>query len=182
MMILKAASVFLGLVSVIRFAVSMRRFKVENEGSRFGKRFLQTVGTLTLVLIAASWLDGGEESVPVLAASAVLSLSGLLLFYWAIAQSRPGDLGFAGTSEATKTLIDTGPYRYVRHPIYVAYILGWLGLALTSGHRAGVVGAIYLSAIYIFIARQEEEQFVQEGDSVCYRAYRERTGMFLPRF
>jgi protein-S-isoprenylcysteine O-methyltransferase Ste14 len=160
----------------------MRHFKVENEGSRFGKRFLTLVGSLTLAIILGTWLAAGEESIPVLVASATLSLSAIALFYWATRQSSVGALGFAGTSEATKSLIQSGPYRYVRHPIYLAYILGWLGLALNSGHVAGVAAGIYLSAIYVFIAHQEEEQFVREGDTVDYRAYRERTGMFLPRF
>jgi len=68
------------------------------------------------------------------------------------------------------TLVDTGPYRVVRHPIYLAVILGAVGLGLASLNTAGV--AVGLAFIPFFGAKTgfEEDRLVERV--VGYRSYR----------
>jgi protein-S-isoprenylcysteine O-methyltransferase Ste14 len=78
-------------------------------------------------------------------------------------------------------LVTDGPYRYVRHPLYTALFLGYLGtlLALQSWTLAAWLPVFVAS--YVLFAR-EEEQIMERGFGEAYRAYRRQTGMFLPKW
>ena len=78
-------------------------------------------------------------------------------------------------------LVTHGPYGYVRHPLYTALFLGYLGtlLALQSWMLAAWFPVFVAS--YVLFAR-EEENIMEGGFGEAYRAYRRQTGMFLPRW
>lgn len=78
-------------------------------------------------------------------------------------------------------LIDTGPYRYVRHPIYSGILLAMIGTALATGKWRSVV-AFALVLIVLFMKMRKEEQFLSEELRETYRDYKRRTGMLIPRF
>jgi protein-S-isoprenylcysteine O-methyltransferase Ste14 len=78
------------------------------------------------------------------------------------------------------TLVTGGPYRWVRHPFYGAAFLIFLGNALAAANwflfAAGAIAFILLAA-----RSRIEERKLLERFGEPYRAYRERTGRFLPR-
>ncbi len=77
-------------------------------------------------------------------------------------------------------LIRSGPYRFVRHPIYTGMFLAAAGTALFVGEWRGV-----LANVLIFIAhsrkalREEKMLLVEFGEE--YNAYRRSTGFLFPR-
>lgn len=78
------------------------------------------------------------------------------------------------------TLVTSGPYRYVRHPFYVAGALGFLGgsLAMASGFLL-LSGCVPL-AFLVARTRIEEEKLIERfGDD--YRRYMQATGRFFPK-
>ena len=77
-------------------------------------------------------------------------------------------------------LVTDGPYRYVRHPLYTALFLGYLGtlLALQSWTLAAWFPVFVTS--YLMFAK-EEENVMELGFGESYRVYCRKTGMFLPR-
>lgn len=76
-------------------------------------------------------------------------------------------------------LVTSGPYRYVRHPLYTALFVGYLGtlLALQSWTLAAWFPAFVAS--YMLFAL-DEERLMERGFGDAYRVYRSQTGMFLP--
>ena len=77
------------------------------------------------------------------------------------------------------TLVSSGPYRWVRHPMYTTIFLQSLAFFLLSANW--VIGIAGLGTSILCVARvgEEEALMVDEfGDQ--YRAYMERTGRFLP--
>ena len=78
------------------------------------------------------------------------------------------------------TLVTTGPYHYVRHPMYVGLIPILSGLALvTANWMVAVFGAI---VFFMLVARtriEERHLLARYGDA--YRDYMRRTGGFFPR-
>jgi len=78
-------------------------------------------------------------------------------------------------------LVTDGPYRLIRHPLYTALFLGYLGtlLALQSWMLALWFPAFVAS--YLLFADQEET-VMERGFGDAYRAYRRDTGMFLPKW
>lgn len=79
------------------------------------------------------------------------------------------------------SLITEGPYRWVRHPIYVATLMFALGMSLVSSNV--LVAACFLGGMLLLCAvriPQEEDMMVRQfGDE--YRRYMQRTGRLLPR-
>lgn len=71
-----------------------------------------------------------------------------------------------------------GPYRFVRHPMYLGYLVLVLGIALASSSPFAVVLYVTYSAVTVWRARMEEEALV--AFSPEYRDYASRTGFLVP--
>jgi protein-S-isoprenylcysteine O-methyltransferase Ste14 len=84
----------------------------------------------------------------------------------------------AVTSAPTNPLLSTpGPYRYVRHPLYVGWFFAfWATPTMTVSH---LVFALATSA-YILIAIRLEERDLVAHLGEAYRDYRERVPMLVP--
>jgi len=76
-------------------------------------------------------------------------------------------------------LVDTGPYAYIRHPIYVANLMWLLGLFMATGSIWIAINVAIVALYYVTSARQEE--LVLAKELPAYGAYMTRTGAFLPR-
>lgn len=78
-------------------------------------------------------------------------------------------------------LIETGPYRWVRHPMYTAfYLLHLAAFLLTANWFIGVTWIAGLTVIIVLRVDREEKMMLEMfGDR--YRAYMSRTGRFLPK-
>jgi protein-S-isoprenylcysteine O-methyltransferase Ste14 len=78
-------------------------------------------------------------------------------------------------------LISSGPYRYIRHPIYTGMLLAFVGTALALGeYRALISIGIVLVAFYA--KSKKEECFLTQEFGDEFREHCRRTGMFLPKF
>lgn len=78
-------------------------------------------------------------------------------------------------------LVDWGPYAWVRHPIYLSYLLAWTGTAILT-HRPWawlVLGG--MAALYHAAARDEEAGFLRGRLSLGYLRYRAEVPMLFPR-
>lgn len=75
-------------------------------------------------------------------------------------------------------LVTTGPYAYVRHPIYSGIILATLGSAI--GENLFWLIPLVLAGVYFIVsAKAEEKNMVQEFPDQ-YPAYQARTKMLIP--
>ncbi|MDP3645503.1 MAG: isoprenylcysteine carboxylmethyltransferase family protein [bacterium] len=78
-------------------------------------------------------------------------------------------------------LVSSGPYRFVRHPMYATFFLCVLSTGLISG--SGVVLITGLTTFVTMALRVEgEERMLLERFGTEYRAYMNTTGAFIPRF
>lgn len=78
-------------------------------------------------------------------------------------------------------LIQSGPYAYVRHPIYTGLLLALAGSTLYVGEWRCVVGLLICLVELSRKAGKEEKLLTSEfGDG--YQQYRQRTGFLIPRF
>jgi protein-S-isoprenylcysteine O-methyltransferase Ste14 len=75
-------------------------------------------------------------------------------------------------------LVTSGPYAYVRHPIYSGLMLAMIGSAVTEGLLWLLVFALYF-AYFLFSARSEEKTMLAQFPN-AYPAYRRRTKMLIP--
>lgn len=78
-------------------------------------------------------------------------------------------------------LVTSGPYRYLRHPLYTALFLGYLGtlFALQSWMLAAWF-PVFVASYVLFAS--DEENVMERGFGEAYRVYCRQTGRFLPRW
>lgn len=83
-------------------------------------------------------------------------------------------------TRAHHTLVTSGPYRWVRHPFYVATALVVIAdSTVTANWFLGLTGAAVI-ALLVIRTRIEEKKLVERFGPE-YRSYAERTGRFFPR-
>jgi protein-S-isoprenylcysteine O-methyltransferase Ste14 len=81
--------------------------------------------------------------------------------------------------EKTTRLVDTGIYRFIRHPLYASLIyLGW-GIILKNITPVLVIIAS-LSTLFLFITARLDEKECLEFFGESYRKYMKRSKMFVP--
>jgi protein-S-isoprenylcysteine O-methyltransferase Ste14 len=104
------------------------------------------------------------------------------LFWWAISVNRKKPLTFAFTNDKPEHLIATGPYRYVRHPFYVSYLIAWIAGAVSISQYWLLIAFCVTFVLYLDAALREERKFSSSDLSTQYAQYQSQVGMFLPLF
>ncbi len=83
-------------------------------------------------------------------------------------------------AQQSHTLAITGPYAYVRHPLYDGFILVMLGFLVQWPTTLTLIMFPILVWLYRRLARQEEKEIQAEfGDE--YSRYAAATPAFIPR-
>jgi protein-S-isoprenylcysteine O-methyltransferase Ste14 len=110
------------------------------------------------------------------AVSYTVQLAALVLELWALLSLQDA---FTQLPEA-RHVVQTGPYGYVRHPLYVAYTLAFFGSCLgVMRVRMWLLFALFVVLQWL---RARAEERVLSATLPEYRDYRMRTGMFIPRW
>ncbi len=111
------------------------------------------------------------------------SLIALCAIALLFATHRALDGNFSTTIDVGKerSLVTTGPYRLVRHPMYVAYLMFFLGLLAVSKNLAfGLSGAAIILSLMVIRIRYEEASLLERfGEE--YARYAESVPRFFPR-
>ena len=106
-----------------------------------------------------------------------LFLLGLALAVWARVHLA-ANWGTPMTQKDDPELVTSGPYRWVRHPIYTGILAAGAGTAVALDWSWLV--AVGLAAVYFAYAARVEERFLAERFPDAYPAYRRSTKMLLP--
>ena len=162
------------------FSWAMRKFFVQPAGLTAGMKVIKTFGIVFGMLhLAAIMATQGVTSVRG-AGGAVLYLSSLGLFWWAINASLRKPLSAAFSPDLPAHLVAHGPYRMIRHPLYSSYLLCWLAGWVGTGRLWLAPTVAVMLVIYVLAAAAEEKKFTQSPLAEAYRRYRARTGLFFP--
>ena len=108
----------------------------------------------------------------------VAALGGML-FVWTF-RNLGKNLTDTVVTRREHTLVTTGPYRWVRHPFYVAVALTMLGNSLAAANWFLLGGGVLVFTLLAIRTRTEEAQLVARFGS-AYQAYMHRTHRFFPK-
>ena len=75
-----------------------------------------------------------------------------------------------------------GPYRLVRHPVYVGIGVHLAGACFASGNLALIVGVLFAGFPLLYLRARTEEQLLRAELGSVYDAYTQDVGMFFPRW
>ena len=134
---------------------------------------------LSVVLILRVF-RGGSLAVhsPVLEViGAVVFALGIALAIWARVHLGQ-NWGMPMTQKAEPELVTSGPYRFVRHPIYSGLLAGLLGTALATNLTALII-VLILGAYFYYAASVEEKNLIATFPT-AYPAYQTSTKMLIP--
>ncbi|WP_273457329.1 methyltransferase family protein [Nevskia ramosa] len=166
---------------LLSFNWGMYRFFTEPSGSNSGIDTIKLLGT-TLGFISLSGIPlFGIASVLGGLTALLLCAASLALFWWAIRANRTRPLSFAFSEDEPSHLVSTGPYRWIRHPFYSAYLLAWLAVPVATLQPLMLMPLLAMGAIYVSAARVEEKKFDASVLAAAYARYRAQTGMLVPR-
>jgi protein-S-isoprenylcysteine O-methyltransferase Ste14 len=107
-----------------------------------------------------------------------LEMAGGLLGVWAVVAMRLDRLRVTPTPRQGVELVEAGPYRWIRHPMYVAVLLVALALVLHAP-SAGRWGAWIVLAVDLLVKLNYEERLLAKA-LPAYAAYRQRTWRLVP--
>jgi len=150
----------------------------EGRGSR--RRIPLNGLTALSVVILVRVFRGGSLAVhsPVLGAiGAVVFAGGIAVAIWSRVELGR-NWGMPMTRKAKPELVTSGPYRFVRHPIYSGLLAGLLGTALVT-NLIGLVIVAILGAYFYYSASVEEKNLTATFPA-AYPEYRNSTKMLIP--
>ncbi|GAB4577460.1 MAG: hypothetical protein Fur0022_01910 [Anaerolineales bacterium] len=182
---------FLTMYAVIRGYYA--RLAVQSDGSFFRPRgdvrqlvfgilFVSSIVLTVIYIVAPGQL--GWAALPLPAGwrwlGVGLGLVDIFLLLW-IHRALGKNLSAPGVIKDKQSLVITGPYQWVRHPMYtVIFLLGVVFFLISANW---IIGALWIGWIVGTVAsmlRDEEAALIERfGDE--YRVYMRRTGRFLPQ-
>lgn len=117
--------------------------------------------------VSAGWLGG-----------AIVFALALALAAWAIAtMTRVGSN--VPTDMPTTTIVDTGPYRFTRNPIYLGMVLGLVGLAIAFNSLWLLMTLAPFALVIRYGVITREEVYLERKFGDVYRRYRARVRRWL---
>lgn len=159
-----------------------------------GVRVRAWLGTIVFLVVAPGvvaglipWLITGYRMPwrglaiwPVVIVAGLAILAGIVVLLEAFIRFARAD-GTPAPPAPTAHLVVTGPYRYVRNPMYVAVLAIILGQALLFGSWWTLVyAAIAFGAVLLFVTTYEEPTLLRTyGDE--YREYTRHVRGWVPR-
>jgi protein-S-isoprenylcysteine O-methyltransferase Ste14 len=145
---------------------------------RLLRSFYVWTASLLLLLVLALWQPVAGEAYRVTGwrayAHAVVQLIGLWLIARAVAKIDPLELaGIAPPRETASagSLQVAGPYRWVRHPLYLGWIVALFGAASMTADRLAFAA---ITTIYLLLAIPWEERSLGRAFGDGYASYRQQ--------
>ena len=140
---------------------------------------LRGLSALSIVLLVRVFRGGnvGVHSLVLGVIGVVVFASGIALAIWARVHLGR-NWGMPTTQKAEPELVTSGPYRFVRHPIYSGILTGVLGTALATN----LIGLIIVGVLgaYFYYSASVEEKNLTAAFPTAYPAYRTSTKMLIP--
>lgn len=137
------------------------------------------------LLAPCPWLDNLAIGQPMFTANIAtytlgiaFAATGVALGIWArisLAENWSGNV----TLKQGHQLVTDGPYQLVRHPIYTAFLLLFLGTAICNAQWRGLLAFLLVYGSF-FIKLRSEEQLMHHEFGDAYRDYRAQSGALLP--
>lgn len=104
----------------------------------------------------------------------LIFIIGIFLIFWGMYSLRKA------VFVPENKLIINGPYKFIRHPMYLGGIIGAFGLALFGGSLPGAVYSLFLAVVLSHISNAEEDDLIVRFGK-DYNDYMKKVPKLFPR-
>jgi protein-S-isoprenylcysteine O-methyltransferase Ste14 len=111
----------------------------------------------------------------------LLLMSGAIALFASSSTALGKNWSFQARTRSDHELIRSGPYAYVRHPIYLGMLLFMLAWAVALGHWANLVVAMPLFVIGTKMRTAAEDRLLEASFGQDFIAYRKSVPALFPR-
>jgi protein-S-isoprenylcysteine O-methyltransferase Ste14 len=177
---------FLWLVLALVWVVSALRTKrtIKSQSSSWQLLYTAILAVGVYLIFAKQsgipWLDRRLflVTVPIVLAGLLAVLAGVVFSVW-VRLMLGDNWSNRVTVKENHTLVRSGPYRIVRHPIYSGILLGMLGSALQRGGIRCFVGVL-ICGLSFWLKTRAEERFMVQSFGEEYLQYRHKVKALAP--
>lgn len=165
-----------------------RKHAIVDSRNRGGQQTLVAISVVGLGLVPGFWALTGMgaprgANLPFSPAVAYAGIVAVIAYLWFFYRSHK-DLGhnWSATLEirAKHTLVTSGVYHYVRHPMYVSFWLMAIAQALLlQNWFVGLAGLVGIGILYFFRVKKEEKLML-DTFGATYRDYSRKTARLIP--
>jgi protein-S-isoprenylcysteine O-methyltransferase Ste14 len=142
---------------------------------------LPLFGGAVVYIANPSWMGWASIALPTWLRWSGLALGVLIVptLHWVL-RTLGSNVSETVLTKEQHELVTSGPYRWVRHPLYVAGIGLFLSLGLLAASLFILIWtAVALVAVRLFVVPREESALISKfGDA--YQRYQARTGALVP--
>jgi protein-S-isoprenylcysteine O-methyltransferase Ste14 len=184
-----AAWIFLGSYVLVILTVGVwvtrkhpdvvnERGKIAHNAKSWDKVLMTIYSVMMLALLAVAGLDAGRygwSAMPIAlqVAGYIALLLAMALTYWAMAVNPFLSTVVRIQDDRGHYVVTSGPYRYVRHPMYSAILIMWPGIALELGSWLALIPAAVI--VVVFVIRTALEDKTLQAELPGYAEYAQRT-------
>ena len=170
-----------GATTLIIFAVALRNFFVQPRALTRVQRLFQDGSVLLGVTHGLGLLMLDSVSDRRAAIGIAIYGAALALFLSAIEAARRVPMTRTFVYEPKcEHIIRGGPYRFIRHPIYLSYSLAWIAAPVATQSLFLAVTALIMIACYVVSAREEERRMSLGARSGEYLEWQRQTWRLFP--
>jgi protein-S-isoprenylcysteine O-methyltransferase Ste14 len=122
--------------------------------------FISTVAIAALDAGRFHWTKGVSERTQIVALAVLISAAGLQV--WAMAVNPFFSTAIRIQPERGHVLVSSGPYRFIRHPGYLAMMIIMPATALALGSLTTIIPALAYSGLILWRAKREDEFLTEQ--------------------
>ena len=108
----------------------------------------------------------------------IIFIIGATIGIWALQHNQLGNFNVQPKLKDNATLITTGIYSYIRHPMYLSVIIMMFSIVVASFSILEIF--LFLVLIFVLWLKAKREEHLWSGHNKDYMLYKKRTKLFLP--
>lgn len=180
-----AFTVLLVIFGLLEFRVRLRS-RLDREGARadrgsYALVYVTVAGALAGGFVLAGWHAAAINGLrwPMFVVGVILIAAGIVIRQWSVVL-----LGRFFTVDvrvhAGQTVVDSGPYRWIRHPSYTGLLITLAGVGLALGNWASLALLVLVPTAALIVRIRVEERALLEGLGEPYRRFAEHRARLIP--
>jgi len=105
-------------------------------------------------------------------------IAGAILGIWALTHNRLGNFNIQPNLKENSTLITTGIYSHIRHPMYSSVVVMMLAFVIAT--PIIMEALLWTLLIVVLVLKAKREEYLWTNHNEEYKLYREKTKLFIP--